>query len=55
MKRDFIGRSILSLFFAGGAAVLWAFVDPLLGVLGFLMAISTVGIELFVHFQNERK
>ncbi|MDY4892946.1 MAG: hypothetical protein SO130_06015 [Agathobacter sp.] len=53
MKRDFIGRMILSLLFAIAAVILWNYVDPLLGVLGFLMSISTAGIELFVYFQSK--
>ena len=54
MKRDFIGRMILSLLIAAVSAVMWYFLDPLLGVLGLLMALSTVGIELFVHFQSKK-
>ena len=32
MKRDFIGRMILSLLFAIAAVILWNYADPLLGV-----------------------
>ena len=53
MKRDFIGRMILSLLFGIAAVILWNCADPLLGVLGFLMSISTAGIELFVYFQSK--
>lgn len=53
MKRDFIGRMIVSLLLAGGAAVLWYFVDPLLGVLGLLMSLSTVFIEIFSRLKSD--
>ena len=53
MKRDFIGRMILSLLFAIAAVILWNYVDPLLGVLGFLRSISSAVVELFVGFRTK--
>ena len=54
MKRDFIGRMIVSLLLAGAAVFLWCFVESLLGILALLMSVSTAGIAVFVHFQSKR-
>ena len=53
MKSDIIGRMTLSVLFAIAAVILWIYAEPLLGVLGLLISISTAGIGLFVYFQSK--
>ena len=50
-KRNFVKQIIGSLMFILIAVLLWNCIDPLLGVLAFLMAFSTAGVAVLVYFK----
>lgn len=55
LKRNFIKQIMGSVVFVLLAAFLWHMVDPLLGVLAFLMAFSTAGVALLVYLKTAKK